>query len=250
MLSQTQKSHLLLAAAYIKGLPYHLEEWAENRPLLEPIIESSIRNFWPLFGRALDTLCSDPPEPNEIDNLNEDVLHLIEESISKYILLSTLLLKAEKLLHAEGPKRFSNWSESFNSSDFLRFWAVDECRCEILLHSQNYWEGYSVNQWKERRWETVRHSRGEISDYRWKLLKARWDKEDTKLFKGDPPPESQMPFMDFCIDVFKKNRKDLPEFARLTELSLNEEFSKKPVIINGRSCSYPGRGASKKTSFP
>jgi hypothetical protein len=246
MLSQTQKSHLSLAAAYIKGLPEHLEEWAENRHLLEPIIESSIRSFWPLLGRALDALCSEEPEPKEIDNLNEDVLHLIEESISKYILLSTLLLKAEKLLHAEGSKRFSNWSESFKCSDFLRFWAADECRCEILLHSQTYWEGYSVNQWKERRRETVRHSKGEISDSRWKLIKARWDKEDAKLFKGDPPPESQMPFIDFCIDVFQRNRKDLPKFACLTELSLNEEFPKKPVIINGRSYSYPGRGSSKK----
>jgi hypothetical protein len=139
MLSQTQKLALKLAAAYIKGLPYHLEEWAENCHLLEPIIESSIKNFWPLFGTALDALCSDPPEPSTLNNLNEDVLHLIEESISKYILLSTLLLKAEKLLHAEGPKRFSNWSKSFSCSDFLRFWAADECRCEILLHSQTYW---------------------------------------------------------------------------------------------------------------
>lgn len=250
MLSQTRKSHLLLAAAYIKGLPEHLEEWAENRHRLEPILESSIRNFWPLFGRALDVLCSEQPEPEVIDNLNEGVLRLIEESISKYILLSILLLKAEKLLQAEGPQRFSNWSKSFKCSDFLRFWAADECRCEILLHSQNHWEGYSVNQWKERRRETVRHSRGEIKDSRWELLKTRWDKEDAKLFKGDPPPESQMPFMDFCIDVFKRNRKDLPEFARLTELYLNEEFLRKPVIINGRSCSYPGRGSSKNKFSP
>ncbi len=92
MLSQTQKLALKLAAAYIKGLPEHLEEWAENRHLLEPSIKSSIRNFWPLFGTALDALCSDPPEPSTLNNLNEDVLHLIEESISKYILLSTLLL--------------------------------------------------------------------------------------------------------------------------------------------------------------
>ncbi len=248
MLSQTQKSHLLLAAAYIKGLPNHLEEWAENRHLLEPILETSIRNFWPLLGRSLEVLCSDSPEPSEIDNLNEDVLHLIEQSIAKYILLSTLLLKAEKLLHAEGPKRFSNWSENFNCSDFLKFWAADECRCEILLHSQTYWEGYSVNQWKERKRETVRHSCREISDPQWEILKVRWDKEDAKLFKGDPHPESQIPFMGFCIDLFKRNRKDLPEFAGLTELSLNEEFLKKPVIINGRSCLYPGRGSSKKNS--
>jgi hypothetical protein len=248
MLSQTQKSHLSLAAAYIKGLPEHLGEWAENRHLLEPIIESSIRNFWPLLGRALDALCSEEPEPKEIDNLNEDVLRLIEESMSKYILLSTLLLKAEEFLHAEGRILFSNWSENFNCSYFLKFWAADECRCEILLHSQTHWEGYSVNQWKERKRETVRYSRGEISEERWQLIKARWDKEDAKLFKGDPPPESQMPFMDFCIDVFKRNREDLPEFAHLTELSLNEEFSRKPVIINGRSCSYPGRGGSKKKS--
>jgi hypothetical protein len=250
MLTQTQKSQLKLAAAYIKGLLEHLEEWVEKRDLLQPDKESSIRNFWPLFGRALDTLCSEESESKEIDNLDEDVSHLIEESIDKYILLSTLFLKAEKLLHAEGPKRFSNWSESFKCSDFLRFWAADECRCEILLHSQTHWEGYSVNQWKERKRETVRHSRNKIKDSRWQLIKARWDKEDAKLFKGDPPPEFQMPFMDFCIDVFKKNRKDLPEFARLTELSLNEEFSRKPVIINGRSCSYPGRGSSKKNSSP
>jgi hypothetical protein len=250
MLSQTQKSHLLLAAAYIKGLPYHLEEWAENRHRLEPIQKSSIKNFWPLLASALEALCSDSPYPSEINTLNEDVLQLIEQSIARYILLSTLLLKVEKLLQAEGPKRFSNWSESFNCSDFLRFWAVDECRCEILLHSQTHWEGYSVNQWKERRRETVRHSRCEIKDSQWKLLKTRWDKEDAKLSKGEPPPESQMPFIDFCTDVFQRHRKDLPEFARFTELCLNEEFSRKPVIINGRSCSYPGRGSSKKKSSP
>jgi hypothetical protein len=250
MLSQTQKLALKLAAAYIKGLPEHLEEWAENRHLLEPSLKSSIRNFWPLFGRALDALCSEEPEPKEIDNLDEGVKRLIEESIFKYILLSTLLLKVEKLLHAEGPKRFSNWSKSFKCSDFLIFWAADECRCEILLHSQTYWEGYSVNQWRERRRETVRHSRGEILDSQWELLKARWDEEDAKLFKGDPPPESQMPFVDFCIKIFQENRKHLPEFARLTELLLNEEFPKKPVIINGRSCEYPGRGGSKKKSTP
>jgi len=226
MLSQTQKSHLLLAAAYIKGLPEHLEEWAENRHRLEPIIESSIRNFWPLLGRALDTLCSEESESKEIDNLDEDVSHLIEESIHKYILLSTLFLKAEKLLHAEGSKRFRDWSSSSECSDFLKFWAADECRCEILLHSQTHWEGNSVNQWRERKRETVRHAKGEISDSQWELMKARWDKEDAKLSKGDPPPESQMPFMDFCIDVFKRNREHLPEFAHLTELSLNEEFSR------------------------
>ena len=250
MLSQTQKSHLLLAAAYIKGLPNHLEEWAENRHLLQPDKESSIRNFWPLFGRALDALCSESPEPFEIDNLHEDVLRLIEESISKYILLSTLLLKAEESLHAEGSILFSNWSENFDCSDFLRFWAADECRCEILLHSQTYWEGYSVNQWKERKRETVRHAKGEIKDSQWELMKARWDKEDAKLSKRDPPPESKMQFTKFCIGVFKRNRKDLPDFARLTELSVNEEFSKKPVIINGQSCSYPGRGGGKKKSSP
>jgi hypothetical protein len=250
MLTQTQKSQLKLAASYIKGLPEHLEEWIEKRDLLQPDKESSIRNFWPLFGRALDALCSESPEPFEIDNLNEDVLRLIEESIAKYILLSTLLLKAEELLHAEGPKRFSNWSESFKCSDFLRFWATDECRCEILLHSQTYWEGYSVNQWKERKRETVRHSRSKISDSRWEVTKTRWDKEDAKLSKGEPSPESQMPFMYFCMDVFQRNRRNLPEFAHLTELSVNEEFSKKPVIINGQSCSYPGRGGGKKKSSP
>ncbi len=245
MLSTTEKSELKPAAAYISGLPKVIREWAKIREELEPDIMISIENFWPLLGISLDAFFSDAPNPLFSLQLDEDVERLIQKHTSKYLSLSILLFQAESFLreeaHAQGIPL-----NNLKRSDFLKIWAIEECLGETLLYLQNHWEGYSRNQWKERRRESQRYAEGEISESRWEILNARWAKEDSKLALGEPPPESQMPFTKFCLDVFKKYRQRLPEFARFTELLLDEDFSLKVFIVNGKHYESPRRKGKKQ----
>lgn len=248
MLSQAQKLELKPAAAFIKRLPEGLQVWAEIRQHLEPTIENSIRNFWPLLGISLDATLSDVPDPLTIYGLDKEVEHLIHKSTVKYLWLSTLLFQIKPYIRIEADvPRLGKQTFDFKCSELLKLWAYEECLCEILLYLQTHWEGYSKNQWNERKRESQRYGRGKISSSQWKLLTTRWNKEDAKLFKGNPAPESQMPFTAFCFKIFHKHKQHLQGFAPFSEILFDEDIQHKSVIINRHLCQYPGRGKGKNT---
>lgn len=232
MLSIIEKSELKSAAVHIRGLPELLQEWRENRQNLTHQNAANIEKFWPLLGISLDAFFSDESNPIPLLNLGSEVEKLIQKENTKYVSLALLLFQAEKFIRQEASNQGVDLAK-VKRSDFLKRWATEHCLCEILLYSQSCWEGYSHNQWEERKRECVRHARGEISPKKWELLTERWAKEDSKLALGDPPPEDQMPFTKFCLNIFKKYGEELPEFAHFVELWYDEDFPLKIFIING-----------------
>jgi hypothetical protein len=250
MLSQAQKLELKPAAAFIQGLPEGLKVWAEIHQHLDPTIESSIRNFWFLLGISFEATLSDVSAPHTNTGLGKEVEDLIHKSTHKYLLLSTLLFRIKPYIRIEADVPGSGKQTfDFKCSELLKLWAFEECLCEILLYLQTHWEGCSKNQWNERKRESQRYARGAISSSQWKLLTTRWNKEDAKLFKGNPVPESRMPFTAFCFNIFHKHKQQLPEFAPFTEILFDEDIQHKLVIINRHLCQYPGRGKGKKPKF-
>lgn len=244
ILSVAEKSELKLAAAYIKRLPRLLQEWSEIREKLDPLIASSIEKSWPLLGMSLDAFFSDSPNPLPEFNLGEEVERMIQAETAKYLSLSLLLFQSEHFLRSEALNQGIDL-ENLRRSDFLKLWAFEGCICEIVLYLQFYWEGYSRAQWKERKRETLRHANREIEEQAWEQMLKRWQREDSKLALGDPPPESCMPFSQFCIEIFKKYRSQLPEFPHFTELWLDADFPLKAFIINGEPKTSKHRGKRK-----
>lgn len=232
MLSIIEKSELRPAAAYIKQLPGILQQWSEIRQKLAPRIASSIEGSWPLLGTSLDAFFSDAPNPIPSLNLGEEVERMIQRETAKYLSLSILLFQAEDFVRKEALDQGID-IENLRRSDFVKIWALEGCICEIVLYLQSHWEGYSASQWKERKRECLRYASGEIEESAWELMLERWQREESKLALGTPPPESYMPFTQFCLEVFKKYRSKLDEFYHFTELWLDEDFPLKALIING-----------------
>ncbi len=241
MLSIIEKSELRSAAAYIKQLPGMLQQWSEIRQELAPRIASSIEGSWPLLGISLDAFFSDVPNPIPSFNLGEAVEGMIQKESAKYLSLSILLFQAEHFLRKEALDQGID-IENLRRSDFVKTWALEWCICEIVLYLQTHGEGYSASQWKERKRESIRYASRKIEETKWELLQIRWQQEDSKLSLGSPPPESCMRFSQFCIEVFKKYREKLPEFAHFTELWLDEDFPLKTFIINGETKESKHRG--------
>jgi hypothetical protein len=246
MLSQAQKLELKPAAAFIQRLPEGLKVWAEIHQHLDPTIESSIRNFWPLFGISFEATLSDEPAPYTNIGLDPEVEHLIHKSIIRYLLLSALLFRIKPYIRIEADvPRSGKQTFDYKCSELVKLLAFEECLSEISLYCQTHWEGCSKNQWKERKREYQRYARGEISSSQWELLKTRWNEEDAKVFKGNPILEYQMPFTTFCFNIFLKYKQHLPEFAPFTDSLFDVDIQNKLLIVNGQLSLYPGRGKGK-----
>lgn len=245
-LSVAEKAELRSTAAYIKRLPWLVQQWGEIRRKLTPTIASSIEGSWPLLGLSLDAFFSDNPNPLPALGLDNEVESMIQKETTKYLSLSLLLFQAEHYLRREANEQGIN-IENFRRSDFVKLWAIEGCICEIVLYLQSHWEGYSAAQWKERQRESLRYANGEIEESTWEQMLKRWQREDSKLALGSPPPESCMPFTEFCLEVFKKYRSKLPEFPHFTELWLDEDFPLKTFIINGESKESKRRKRKKKS---
>lgn len=240
-----EKKELKDSASYIQSLPKPVKNWSQIRPFFSPKIAYSIEESWKLLGMSLSAFFSDTPNPLPDLMLEKEVDQMIQAETSKYLSLSILLFQAEHYLRKEAIIEGTDLS-NLRRSDFVKLWALEGCICEIILYRQHHWEGYSQAQWKERKRETIRYSKGEIEQTAWERMVVRWKEEDSKLALGSPSPESCMPFSQFCIEVFKKYRAQLPEFAHFTELWMKGDFLLKPLIINGEVKSSKPR-KSKKT---
>jgi hypothetical protein len=244
MFNTSEKLELKPVAAYINGLPPR-EEWVEIRSKLQPGIALEIECLWKWVGISLDAFFSNLSDPVPHSGLNEIMRCEVQSTSSEFLSLSILIFRAEHLIKKEAKEAGITWMDNLSRSDILKGLAWEQCQVRIWLARQDYWESHNRLQSCERSQELKKYLKGENTEVKMEILKKRWEKEDARAIRPNPP-EDLLCLTEFCLRTFEKYRKELPEFTQYIDLLQKQKIDKKFVINKGKFEYVRSRGKGKK----
>ncbi|MEM9925376.1 MAG: hypothetical protein AAF915_16760 [Cyanobacteria bacterium P01_D01_bin.50] len=234
-----QKADFEPITAYFSSLP-PVEE-RNKIPNTEFLL---ILLYWYWLGRAIEAFFNNKPNPLCTANLSPELIKLIDNSVSRYLALSILFFKTERLLRNEAENQGIPYLRGLTRSDFLKIWAREECFWQVGILQQNHWESHGKRQNEERKREIIKYFGEEVSEEKLEILKQRWIKEDSKLYQ-DENPTITMPFTEFCLSIFRQNKR-IPEVKDFIKTWYRGVDFKKFTIVNGNIRVNKTRGKDKQ----
>lgn len=246
-----QKADFETIPAYFSSLP-PVEE-RDKIPNTEFLL---ILLYWYWLGQAIEAYFSDKPNPLFAANLSPELIKLINNSVSRYLKLSIVFFNTERILRDEAENQDIPYLRELSRSDFLRIWAREECFLQVNLLQQKYWESHGKRQNEERKREIIKYFRVRndddndddnddgVTEEKLEILKQRWAKEDAKLYQKINP-NNFMPFTQFCLSIFKKNKREISGIEDFIKTWYKGMDFKKFTVVKGNVKNSRGRGRDK-----
>jgi hypothetical protein len=236
---ELELSELKLIANYISGLPPEELRSEFPKEMLLPIL-----NYWYWVGRSINAFHSRESSPLKNAGLPEEFSAQVNNSVKRHIALATLLITAEPLLREEAQAQDNPHLARLTYSDILKIWCKEECFLQISLLQQSHWESHTKKQNDERRLKTLEYIDNEVSDEELEIMKIEWAEEDKKLNQSIDV-EDLLPLTNFCLQVFKKHRRELPEAYDFVKTWYRGKNTQKFTVVNGIPQLNPVRGKDK-----
>lgn len=241
---ELELSELKLIANYISKLPPE-----ELRSEFPKEILPSILHHWYWVGRSLNAFYSRESSPLKNAGLPEEFSKQVKSSALRYTALAGLLFDAEFLLHKEAEAQGNPYLAGLTYFDILKIWSKEECFFQIYLLQQSHWESHTKKQNDERRLKTLEYIENEVSDEELEIMKIEWAKKDKKLNQSTDV-EDLLPLTNFCLQVFKKHRRELPEAYDFVKTWYKGKNTQKFTVVNGIPQLNPVRGKDKSKRKP